>query len=191
MPRRNKRQDIFLTITLESAHRDGNLNQITIIGVPGQSQNGQYILSDAMSCFFDDTIGRPIFAASRRIQNLDWQQLTIWLYPTDEDQNSLGYEVPKLDDRDLEFQSNIPESNLQFIYVLDNDLRGLEYRRWKQMSQTIFTPLFKKFVAPPQLPSSFSFNPFESIIESFDSRIDPYAKMKRELFFDALTIQVD
>jgi hypothetical protein len=190
MPRTSKSQKIVLNVTLKSDHPDSKLKQMDIIGVPGQNQNGKNILSDTVFCFLDDTIGRPIFAASRQIPNLDWQKLTIWLYPTDED--SLEYQVPKIiDDRDLEIKSNIPESNLKLIYVLDNDLRGKEYRRWKNHAEAIFTPLFKKLVAPPQLPSSFSFNPFGSFIESLDSRIDPYAKMKRELFFDALIIQVD
>ena len=189
MPRTSKSQKIVLNLTLESDHPDSKLKQMDIIGVPGQNQNGKNILSDTVFCFLDDTIGRPIFAASRQIPKLDWQKLTVWLCATDED--SLGYQVPTIDDRDLEMKSNIPESNLKLIYVLDNDLKGNEYRRWKKTSEDIFTPLFKKFVPPPQLPSSFSFNPFGSFIESLDSRIDPYAKMKRELFFDALIIQID
>lgn len=189
MPRTSKSQTIFLKVTLESDHPDSKLNQIEIIGIPGQSQNGKNILSDAVFCFLDDTIGRPIFAASRQIPKLDWQKLTVWLYPTDKD--SLGYQVPTIDDRDLELKSNVRESNLKLIYVLDNDLKGNEYRRWKNDAKAIFTTIFKNFVPPPQLPSSFSFNPFGSFIESLDSRIDPYAKMKRELFFDALIIQID
>lgn len=189
MQHRSKNRNTSLSLTLESGHDDGNLDQIQIIGVPGQYQNGKNILSDTVFCFLDDTIGRPIFAASRQIPKLSWQKLTVWLYPTDED--SLGYQVPTIDDRDLKIKSNVRESNLKLIYVLDNDLRGNEYRRWKNDAEAIFMPLFKKFVAPPQLPSSFSFNPFGSFIESLDSRIDPYAKMKRELFFDALIIQVD
>ncbi len=171
MPRASKSQVVFLNVTLESDHPDSKLKQMDIIGVPGQNQNGKNILSDTVFGFLDDTIGRPIFAASRQIPNLDWQKLTIWLYPTDED--SLGYQIPTIDDRDLELKSNV-ESILKSI-----------------TSEDIFTPLFRKFVDPPQLPSSFSFNPFGSFIESLDSRIDPYAKMKRELFFDALIIQVD
>lgn len=189
MPRTSKSQDIFLNVTSESDHPDSTLKQMNIIGVPGENQNGQYILTEAMSCFFDDTISRPIFAASRQIPKLAWKKLKVWPYLTDED--SLGYQVPTIDDRDLELKSNVRESNLKLIYVLDNDLRGNEYRRWKNDAEAIFMPLFKKFVAPPQLPSSFSFNPFGSFIEALDSRIDPYAKMKRELFFDALIIQVD
>ncbi|MEG4860710.1 hypothetical protein QUB75_25170 [Microcoleus sp. K1-B6] len=192
MQHTSKNRNTFLTVTLESAHRDSNLDQIQIIGVPGQNQNGKNILSDTVSYFFDDLIGRPIFAASRRIPNLDWQKLTIWLYPRGEDKDSLEYQVPKVDNLDLKIKSNISESNLKFIYVLDNDLKGSEYRRWQKTSEDIFTPLFKKFVAPPELPQLPFSLPFSlPFIESLDSRLDPYAKMKRELFFDALIIQVD
>ena len=188
MPR-TKSQEIFLTVTLESSHPDSNLKLIELQGVPGKNQNGRYILSDVMFSFFDDTIGRPLFAASRRLPNQNWQKLTIWLYPTDE--NSLEYQIPRIDDRDLEIASNISESSLQFIYVLDNDLKGLQYRQWEKAAKAVFSPLFKKFAPPPQLPNSLPFNPFSDFIESLDSRLDPYAQMKRELFFDALIIQID
>lgn len=193
MKRSSQSQNIFLTVTLESAHRDGNLKFIEIIGVPGQNCNGKYILSDAMHDFFDNSIAKPIFRSSRRIPNLDWQSLKIWTYATDEEEDDPGYQIPEIDDRDLEIKSNVPDSNLKFIYVLDNELRGTEYRRWKKNAEAIFTPLFKEFVAPPEFPSSFPFavNPFSRFIESLETGLDPYAKMKRELFFDALIIQVD
>lgn len=193
MLRSSQSKDVFLTATLESSHRDGNLRTIEIIGIPGTNQNGKYILSETMRCFFDDLIAKPIFRSSRRVHNLDWKFLKIWLYTIDEEEEDEEYQVPTIDERDLEIQSNFPDSNLQLIYVLDNDLMGAKYQRWKKMAEAIFTPLFKEFVAPPELPSSlpFAINPLSQFIESLDSRLDPYAKMKRELFFDTLIIQID
>ncbi|MEM8780425.1 MAG: hypothetical protein AAGF26_16450 [Cyanobacteria bacterium P01_G01_bin.49] len=188
MPRKTKAENIYLSATYESSHRDSILKQMQIIGIPGENQNGEYILSDLMYRFFDDTIARPIFAQSRQISNLDWKKLKIWLFATEEDDDSLEYQIPELDNRDLKIKSNIPESNLNCIYVLDDDLSGKEYQRWKKTAQNIFTPLFRKFVAAPELPQ-LPFNvPF---LESLDSKLDPYAKMKRELFFDGLIIQID
>lgn len=187
MPRQTKTQNIYLSATYESSHRDSILKQIQIIGIPGKNQNGQYVLSDLMYRFFDDTITRPIFTQSRYTPNLDWEKLKIWLLVTDEDDDS-EYQIPELDNRDLKIESNIRESNLNCIYILDDELSGNEYRRWKKTAKNIFTPLFGKFVAPPELPQ-LPFNvPF---LESLDSRLDPYAKMKRELFFDGLIIQID
>ena len=71
---------------------------------------------------------------------------------TSEDDDFLEYQIPELDKRDLKIQSNIPESNLKYIYVLDDELSGKEYQGWKKTSQNIFTPLFRKFVAAPELP---------------------------------------
>ncbi len=187
MPR-NKTQNIYLSATYESSRPDSILKQMQIIGIPGKNQNGQYVLSDLMYRFFDDTIARPIFAQSRQIPNLDWEKLKIWLFATDEDDDSVEYQIPELDNRDLKIESNIRESNLNCIYVLDDELSGNEYRRWNKTAKTLFTPLFGKFVAAPELPQ-LPFNlPF---LESLDSRLDPYAKMKRELFFDGLIIQID
>ena len=107
---------------------------------------------------------------------------------TSEDDDFLEYQIPELDKRDLKIQSNIPESNLKYIYVLDDELSGKEYQGWKKTSQNIFTPLFRKFVAAPELPQ-LPFNlPF---LESLDSKLDPYARMKQELFFHGLIIQID
>ena len=188
MPRNTKTQNIYLSATYESSHHDSILKQIEIIGIPGKNKNGQYILSDLMYRFFDDTIARPIFAQSRQISNRDWQKLKLWLLPTEEDDDFLEYQIPELDKRDLKIQSNIPESNLKYIYVLDDELSGKEYHGWKKTAQNIFTPLFRKFVAAPELPQ-LPFNlPF---LESLDSKLDPYARMKQELFFHGLIIQID
>ena len=190
MPRpRNK--TVFTTVTLESGHHDGNLSQIEIIGIPGEKQNGRFSLNDSTFSFFDDSIGRPIFAASRRIPHLNWQSLKIWLYQSDV--QSLEYDVPSIDRRDLQIKSGISESSLKMIYVLDNDLQGSEYRQWENNVKTILMPLFKKFIAPPQLPGSVSsrFNPLSRWADSLDFALDPYAKMKQNLFFDTLIVQVD
>lgn len=194
MPAKPRQEEVFLTVILQSKHRESILNEIEIVGVPGiKNRTGRYSTSERMQRFFDNSIARPIFQASRHIPNLDWKSLKIWLYATDEGEEGQGYQVPPLNEQDLEIKSNIPNSHLQLIYVLDNELPKAEYRRWKKTAESLFTPLFSKFVAPPEFPSSFPFptNPFSGLIESLDNRLDPYAQMKRELFFDTLIIQVD
>lgn len=194
MPAKPRQEAVFMTVILQSNHRDSILKEIEIIGVPGtKNRSGRYVPSELMQRFFDDSIARPIFQTSRHIPNLDWKSLKIWLYTIDEGEEGQGYQVPQLDDRDLEIKSNIPDSHLQFIYVLDNELPKAEYRRWKKTAESLFTPLFRQFVAPPEFPSSFPFptNPFSGLIQSLDNRLDPYAQMKRDLLFDTLIIQVD
>ncbi|GAB4189553.1 MAG: hypothetical protein Fur006_30910 [Coleofasciculaceae cyanobacterium] len=194
MPRPKQSQKIYTTLGFQTSHPDGNLIAVEIIGVPGQKlQNGECNISERIERFFDETIAKPIFRSIRRFDECDFSYLKIWLYATDEGEDGQGYQVPPIDERDLEFESNIPESNLKFIYVLDNELQGTEYRRWEKTAKAIFNPLFKEFVAPPEIPSSFPFplNPFSPFMDSLEGSLDPYAKLKRELFFDALIIQVD
>lgn len=185
MPRTSKHQVSFLTLPLQSSHPDGLLKHIEIIGIPSKTINGREVLNDSVLSFFDDSIGRPIFAKARRIPHLKWKKLKIWLSSTDEE---LEYSIPDINDLDLKIESNISESNLEQIYILDNELNDNEYWQWKRDAEATFTPLFKKFVPPPQLPIPLPFSPF---IESLDTKLDPYAKMKRELFFDTLIIQID
>ncbi len=192
--RNHKSVGIYTSLGFRSSHPDGNLRTVEIIGVPGQKKRGgECYIGEKMERFFDDSIARPIFQTSRHIPNLDWQAIKIWLYTIDEGEEEQGYQVPQLNEQDLEIQSNISDSNLKLIYVLDNELPKAEYRRWKKTAESLFTPLFRQFVAPPEFPSSFPFptNPFSGLIQSLDNRLDPYAQMKRELFFDALIIQVD
>lgn len=192
MPRSKQSQRIFTSIGFRSSHPDGNLRAVEIIGVPGEKNwNGECSISEKVERFFDDLIAQPIFRESRRLNDCDFSYLKIWLYATDEPEDEQGYQVPLLDEHDLEIKSNIPTSELKFIYVLDNELRGTEYRRWKRTAELIFSPLFKKFVAPPEFPKSFPVNPFSRLIDSLEDSLDPYTKMKRELFFNAFIIQID
>ncbi|MEM1171078.1 MAG: hypothetical protein AAGJ08_18860 [Cyanobacteria bacterium P01_H01_bin.35] len=187
MSRNTKTQNVYLSATYESSHRDSILKQIQIIGIPGKEKNGQYVLSNLMYSFFDNTIVRPIFSGSRQISNLDWERLKIWLFAKDEDED-LEYQIPEVDNQDLQIKSKIRQSNLKSIYVLNDELSDKEYKLWRKKAKSLFTPIFGKFVAPPNLPQL----PFElPFLESLDSRLDPYAKMKRELFFDGLIIQID
>ncbi|MEB3883013.1 hypothetical protein [Lyngbya sp. CCY1209] len=201
MPRPNQnhthqthnRPTVFLTMTLEpNPSRDNKIKQIELIGVPGEMQGGQYIVSDTTYSFMDANISRPIFSKSRRMSHLNWQKLKIWLVDSTNDNGSFDYQIPTVDHRDFEIKSNSPESALKGIYVLDNELQGLEYRHWQQTARSLFQPLFKNFVPPPQFPLfSLDKSPLYAWTESMEAQLDPYAKMKRSLFFDHLIIQVD
>ncbi|MDE5077715.1 MAG: hypothetical protein O4861_06055, partial [Trichodesmium sp. St16_bin4-tuft] len=112
------------------------------------------------------------------------------------------------DRRDLAIRCNVSDSKLERIYVLDNELTGQEYESWKRDAENLFNPLFKQFKAPPELPSfltkeSIDNNPLIQffrtpifrtpieVIDKINEGLDPYAKMKQNLFFDALIIQID
>jgi hypothetical protein len=199
MPRIYEPEKVFLQVGFESAEPDGKLRTIEIIGIPGEKlQNGDCVVSAKAQQFFDDLVARPLFRESRRLRSCDFQYLKIWLY--DPEDSERGYEVPKIDHRDLEISPNIGYfSKLQRLYVLDNGLKGLEYERWKKMANELFIPLFKQFVAPPKAPDTSDSNLFSKMLGFFllsplDSGIntmDKYGKMKQSLFFNTLIIQID
>lgn len=86
----------------------------------------------------------------------------------------------------------MPKSSLKGIYVLDNELQDREYQQWEKTARSLFQPLLKNFVLPPQFPLfSLDKSPLYAWKESMESQLDPYAQMKRSLFFDHLIIQVD
>lgn len=192
MPRNIEREKVFLQIGFNASERTGSLQTIELIGMPGEKlANGECVISPKTQHFFDDLIVKPIFAESRRLRNCNFGYLKIWLYDPDTRDNQRGYEVPKIDNQDLKISSNITDSELVNIYVLDNGLKGEEYKQWEQTAEILFSPLFRKFVAPPSLPDAFNENPLFKFIDSVVNTVDKYGEMKRSLFFNNLIIQID
>lgn len=201
MPSSYNNETLFLRIGFRSQEKEGSLTSIELFGVPGKaSTSGQVEISDQIRKFFDDLIARVIFRQARLLPECDFQYLKIWLYSTEKKQQEIEYEIPKLDQHDLKIISDFSSSKLEVIYVLDNQLTGGEYEHWKKIAIQLFTPLFLKFIAPPELPSDLASNPFVKLMEAsplgkafemFNNNLDPYSKMKQELFFNALIIQID
>lgn len=193
--------DVFLTIDLRSPDPDDILHSIEICGIPGTATSaGQLTFDPKIQQFFDDLIARVIFSQARRMPDCDFESLKIWLYDTEMPPEKRGYQVPQLDERDFLIESKLVSSKLEFIYVLDNLLKGPEYRQWKKMVYQLFNPLFMKFTTPPETPSELSNNPlfqlfanspFGKGLETVNKTLDPYLKLKKKLFFNALIIQID
>ena len=187
-----KDEKIFLHIDFRSSESNGILNTIEIFGLPGEKlNNGQCVVSEKVKGFFDDLIVRKIFRQSRRIPACDVKSIKIWLCDTSMTDAERGYAVPKIDKGDLEIRSNVLSSNLERIYVLDNELTGREYDQWKKMAENLFSPLFMQFIAAPELPAILADNPFAKFVEKMTESVDNYGKMRQNLFFNALIIQVD
>ncbi|NEO57936.1 MAG: hypothetical protein F6K54_35710 [Okeania sp. SIO3B5] len=197
-------EKIYLEIGFRSPETYGNLKTIELLGVPGQRlNNGECVVNEKTQKFFDKLIVRELFRQSRLLPNCSFEYLKIWLYDTEIENNERGYSIPTIDRGDLEIRSNIPGSKLERIYVLDNELTAQEYQIWKRDAENLFNPLFRQFIAPPELPSllteeSIANNPFTQVfkplvegIEKTTEALDKYAKMKQSLFFNALIIQID
>ncbi|MEK0180175.1 MAG: hypothetical protein EAZ98_03540 [Oscillatoriales cyanobacterium] len=201
MPSSSNNETVFLRIGFRSPEQDGSLTTIELFGVPGKTlSTGQVDSSAQIKRFFDDLIARVIFRRARLIPECDFEYLKIWLYDTETKDAERGYQIPQIDERDLEITSNVPSSKLELIYVLDNQLTGTEYESWEKIARELFTPLFLKLIAPPELPSELANNPFVKLMEAspfgkalemVNSTLDPYSPMKQKLFFNALIIQID
>ena len=192
MSRTPKPEKIFLHIDFRSSESNGILNTIEIFGLPGEKlNNGQCVVSEKVQRFFDDLIVRKIFRQSRRIPDCNFEYIKIWLYDTELGDAERGYAVPKIDKSDLEIRSNVFYSKLERIYVLDNKLQGREYELWNKIAENLFSPLFMEFIAPPELPTILADNPFAKFVEKMTDSVENYGKMKQNLFFNVLIIQVD
>jgi hypothetical protein len=193
--------DLFLNIGLRSLDPDAILHSIEICGIPGTTTSaGQITVNPKVKQFFEDLITRVIFRQARQMPDCDFEYLKIWLFDTKTPLEERGYEVPQLDDRDLLIKSKVVSSKLEFIYVLDNLLKGNEYKQWRKTVYKLFDPLFMKFTTPPEPPSEisnnpwfqlFSKSPFGKGLETFNKTLDPYLELKQNLFFNALIIQID
>ncbi len=199
MPRLRS-ENVFLSIGFQSSSDVGNLKKIEIIGIPGQKYpNGECVISEKMKQFFDDLIARPLFRSSQLISDCDFSSLKIWLYSTDIKKVEQQYVIPDIDESDIEIRSIVPYSKLEVIYILDNGLKGVRYNNWRLKTQKLANPLFSEFIAPPEVevPPIFGIRMsrfLEAIGENFFdqyAKLDQYAKMKHQLFFNALIIQID
>jgi len=194
-PRNSQCEEVFLQIGFNSNEQDGALRTIEIMGIPGKRlANDDYEVSLRAKHFFDDLIVRPLFVESRRLRNCNFRHLKIWAYHPDIKDNKRGYEIPGLDEHDLKIDSDVSSSGLKNIYVLDNGIKGEEYKQWKQTAEDLFSPLFRKFIVPPKPLEISGDGLLSKLIEGVDSvmsSVDKYGRMKRDLFFDSLIIQID
>ncbi|MCV3217398.1 hypothetical protein OGM63_28475 [Plectonema radiosum NIES-515] len=185
-------ENIYTAVGFRSSEPDGSLKIIEIFGLSGQRINdNQVVVTPKTQTFFDDLIVRKIFRQSCRIRKCDFKSLKIWLYDTKIMNKDRSYDLPKIDEHDLVIRSNVPYSNLEQIYVLDNNLKGDEYQEWRSIAEELFTPLFLGFVAPPEAPEIIAENPIVKTIGSLFEPLDPYGKMKQKILFNSLIIQID
>ncbi|WP_414545554.1 hypothetical protein [Nostoc sp. CCY0012] len=190
MPRYS--ENIYTAVGFRSSEPDGSLKIIEVFGLPGQrNKNDKIVITSKTQSFFDNLIVRKIFRQSRSIRNCNFEKLLIWLYDTEVTNKDRGYDIPEIDERDLVIPSNVSASKLKQICILDNGLKGNEYEEWRRIAYELFTPLFSGFIAPPEVPDIVAENPFFKTMGSLLDPLDTYGKMKQNLLFNSLIIQID
>lgn len=192
MAQNNFSKNVFIEIGFRSSEEGGGIETIELLGVPGKRTNdGQYTVDRKVQLFFDDLIVKKLFYDSRKLLNCNFEHLKIWLYDTDTKDEERGYKIPKIDKNDLSIRSDTKSSKLERIYVLDNELTEREYRAWEENCIELFTPLFTRFLAPPEPPEILKSMPFMKLAGEVAEKFDPYLSMKQNVFFNALIIQID
>ena len=192
MSKNNSQRNVFLQIGFRSSEREGTLRTIELLGVPGErAGSGEYVVNDRMRRFFDDLIVRKLFRDSRYLPACDFEYLKIWLHNTDSVNDNLDYDIPKTDERDLMLRPSFSTSQLDYICILDNELKGSEYEQWSSTCKSLFAPLFSSFVTPPEPPSILKNIPLVKMASSIAEKVDPYLKMKQNTSFNALIVQID
>ena len=196
MPSNNKHKDTFLQVGFRSPYKESTLRTIELYGVPGEKiDEDNYFVSEKIQKFFDDQIARKLFHHSLSLRHCDFEYLKIWLYNSNQPPSQQGYRVPTIDHKDFKIQTHISSSNLECIYVLDNQLEGAAYESWKQSAKDLFKPLFSKFMVPPDPPEAITEVidniPFVRKAKEISHKIYPFAEMRKNIFFNALIIQID
>ena len=192
MSREFDTEQVFLQIGFRSSEREGRLRSIELFGVPGEKlDSGECRVSGKTQQFFDDLIVRKIFHDSCRLPDCNFEHLKIWLCDTDARDGKRGYEIPRIDDQDLEICSDVTSSRLEYIYILDNALTGSEYEIWKRTARDLFSPLFGRFIVSPEPPDILRNLPLVRFLEDMAEKFDPYLRMRQTVFFSALIIQID
>jgi hypothetical protein len=191
---RTEAERIYLEIGFESDIHESNLRRIELLGVPGvRLKNGESAIHEKQKTFFDDLIVKKLFYLSHKI-DCDYQYLKIWLWNNNLRREEVSYKLPSIDKNDLEIRQSKSYTKLERIYVLDNELRDAEYRRWCHTAEKLFTPLFDSFIAPPNAPSFFEespFKPFVNAVTAVNQTLDKYASMKQKMSFNTLIVQID
>lgn len=185
-------EKVFLQIGFRAPEREGSLRTIELFGIPGKRSSSQsYTPDQETQKFVDRLIVRQLFRDSRLLSSCNFEHLKIWLYKISSNNETRGYDIPRLDKNDLVIHSNLAHSKLRRIYVLDNELSGLEYEEWKKTAEYLFIPLFRNFLLPPAPPSFLQNNPLVKFADEMAGKLDPGLKMKQSIFFDSVIIQIN
>lgn len=181
---------VFLTASFSYPGNDKKFKKIEIIGVPGKkSANDHDVVEEEIKKLFNNLIIKTILKKSNSLHDCNFDSLKIWLYDMKESNENYGYQIPEIKESYFVMYSSLKISNLERIYVFDNELTGREQEEWKKTAKYLFTPLFNNFVTPPELPEELRNNPVSKFIERGVEIFTPSIKIKQTISFNALIIK--
>ena len=141
--------------------------------------------------FFTDLIADELSREWHSVSNSSLECIKVWLYNTDKPRGAQSYQVPSFSEQDLEICSHLALSKLKRIYVLDNGLSGHAYDAWKASCEALVKPLFNRFMAPHESPEVLDGFTVMRFGDSLSNKLYLPLKMPKNMFFDALVIQMD
>jgi len=168
-----------------------DVSKIELSGIPGvRQQDGSFLVNKKVTDFFAELISKEVFSDVYKSCSYQFDSIKVWLYDTSYPADLREKSFPELTERSLKLSSPIEKSALEAIYVLDTGLHSNEYNTWEQACHELYTPLFKRFVPPPDPPDILKDFLEIRFGAELSSKLNLYLDMRNHLFFDALIIQM-
>lgn len=183
-------EEAYLKVDFGVQQEGDNLKSIEIFGVPTeQLENGQVVVSEKVHSFLEMFIAKEMFEANRTLSKYSFESLKIWLYDTSKAREEQGFSLPSREQEAIVFSSNLPESELKYISVIDIGLTGNPKVLWEKACDELLTILFKRFVSPPDPPDVLKEFMLMRFGEQLTNKLDLYLSMRKNMCFDALIVQ--
>ncbi|MEL6262852.1 MAG: hypothetical protein AAFQ40_12025 [Cyanobacteria bacterium J06623_5] len=192
MKEKESNSEVYLQVDFCSSDTTQALKKIELLGIPGErSEDGGYIVNEKVNRFFEELIAKELFRESAKLNQFPVNTLKIWLYDTSILREEQDYYLPEVTaGKDLEILSPLSSSELERIFVIDKGFLDDEYERWKTFCEELVTPLFSRFVPPPDPPEILKEFLVMKFGEELSSKLDLYLSMRKNMFFNALIVQI-
>ncbi len=183
-------EEVYLQINLESQQEEDSLRTIDVFGVPSErSKSGEYEVSEQIYGFFELFVAKELFKTNRTLSQYSFESVKIWLYDTRESREAQGYTVPSADLETIRISSEVKDSELKYISVLDAGLTETQRPTWETGCKELLTPLFQRFISPEEPPAILHEFLQMRLGVKLANKLDLYFNMRKNMCFDALIVQ--
>ncbi|MEL6604464.1 MAG: hypothetical protein AAFP20_14700 [Cyanobacteria bacterium J06614_10] len=191
MENKESNKEVYLQVDFCSSDATHSLQKIELLGIPGErSEDGGYVVNERVNRFFEELLAKELFRESIKLTQFPVNTLKIWLYDTSISEEDRDYHLPEIKGKDLEINSPLSSSELERVFVIDKGFSGKDYEVWKSSCKELVTPLFSRFVPPPDPPEILKEFLVMKFGEELSSKLDLYLSMRKNMFFNALIVQI-
>lgn len=191
----------YLNVAFRSNEQEDNLKIIEVLNMPARQEKDSedYVADHEISSFFELFVADELFRRNRTLSLYSFESLKIWLHATpqrtkDENNPLVPVQLPSTeaaitDAMTTTLTSHLSASELKQIMVLDIGLSGNQRVLWQDACKELLTPLFGKFIPPPQPPAVLTDFLTIKFGAKLSGKLDLYLSMRKHICFDALVVQ--